>query len=64
VSEAKRLRDEAAHARKLAWGLTDEKAYAALETLAADFERQAFELERQEQDRSGQNHQNSRSDTP
>jgi hypothetical protein len=46
VTKAHKLRDEAFHARDLAWALTDEHARAALEDLACELERQALELER------------------
>ena len=49
MSEAKKLRDKAAHVRALAWALTDEHASAALEALAVELETQAVDLERQEQ---------------
>ena len=62
MSEAQKLRDKAVHARDLAWALTDEHACAALEALAVEFERQATELEAQDQ--SGQERPASWSDTP
>lgn len=62
MSEAQKLRDKAAHARQLAWALTDAHARAALEAMASEFERLALELERAEQ--SGQNESISQSDTP
>jgi len=62
VSEARKLRDKAVHARELAWALADEHARAALEAMAIEFERQAAELEAQEQ--SGRERPASRSDTP
>jgi hypothetical protein len=64
VSEAQKLRDKAFHARDLARALTDKYACAALETLAAEFETQAIELERQNRATGGQDKPVSRSDTP
>ena len=52
MSEAQRLRDKAVHARELAGGLAEKHARAALEALAVEFERQATELDAQDQ--SGQ----------
>jgi len=62
VSEAEKLRDKALHARELVWRLSDERARAALEAIAVEFERQAFELEAQEL--NDQERPASRSDTP
>jgi hypothetical protein len=62
VSEAQEMRDKASHARKLAWGVGDEKARAALEAMAVEFDQQATELEAEDQ--SGQDRPASRSDTP
>ena len=63
MSETQRLRDRAAHARDLAWGLSDEHARGALEALATELELQATELEhkeqvqeRKEQDQGGPHH--------
>jgi hypothetical protein len=64
VSEGQRLRDKAAHAREMAWALTDRHARAALEALAGELEQQASVLEREERDRDKQNDLTSRSDTP
>lgn len=48
MSEAQKLRDKAFHARELALALPDAHARAALEALAAEYEQQALELERQD----------------
>jgi hypothetical protein len=64
VSEAQKLRDKAFHARDLARALTDKQASAALEALAAEFEAQALELERQNPGTGEQDKTISRRDTP
>jgi hypothetical protein len=45
ASDSERLRDQAAHARTLAMGITDTHARAALNAYAEELERQAAELD-------------------
>jgi hypothetical protein len=63
LSEAQKLRDKAAHARRLAASLTDRQACGALETLAGELDQQASDLERQARAKVGQE-KSSQSDTP
>ena len=50
MSEIERLRDQAAHARRLAEGITDMHALASLHAYADELERMASEIERQQRD--------------
>lgn len=61
MSEIDRLRNQAAHARRLARYTTDAHARDALEGLAGEFERKALDLEHEQ---SSQNKSASPHDAP